>query len=182
MTEVFIVNATPLFDAQKCSAVLSSLSGELYVHIKRKKITVDRARSLAGYLILAYGARKAGYDFSLDSVSFDANGKPFQKSGNMYFSLSHAGEYAVCAISDRQIGIDIEEKSRVTAMISRRFLDGKGVEEWTRREAKGKFTGNGFTESAEPNAVYTDYDFEDYHITVCAAEKTGDIVRVTLPD
>lgn len=182
MTGVYIVNATPLFDPQKCASVLSSLSGELYLHIKRKKITSDRARSLAGYLILAYAARKAGYDFSLDDVTFEPNGKPYPKSCKMYFSLSHSGDYSVCAVSDGPVGVDIEEKSRVSPMISRRFLDGKGIEEWTRREAKGKFTGKGFTETEEPDAVYSDYDVDEYHVTVCAKEKAGEIVTVTLPD
>ena len=182
MTEVYIVNASPLFDPQKCASVLSSLSGELYLHIKRKKITVERARSLAGYLILAYAARKAGYDFSLDDVTFDPNGKPYRKSGDLFFSLSHSGDYSVCAVSDGPVGVDIEEKSRVSLLISRRFLGGKGVEEWTRREAKGKFTGKGFTDTEEPNAVYSDYDLEGYHVTVCATEKAGEIATVTLPD
>lgn len=56
------------------------------------------------------------------TFSRDHNGKPCCTSNpEIEFNLSHSGEYAVCAASDRKIGVDIEQLRRVRFRIARRL-------------------------------------------------------------
>ena len=72
----------------------------------------DKKRSLAANL----AARRAVADFlGTDEdeigVTCDGNGKPL--CDGCYISLSHSGDYAVCAVSSFPIGVDIEKKRDV---------------------------------------------------------------------
>ena len=178
MTELFMTDVSPLFEKEKCGSVLESFSGELYFHIKRKKILNDRARSAGAYLCLFLALKELGINASVSDVSFDGSGKPFFKNSGPFFSVSHSGKYAVVAISDQPVGVDVEQEERITPSISRRFLGGKGVGEWTKREARGKITGRGFTEGELPGVVYTDLSFGGYFVTVCGYEKAGKIREI----
>ncbi len=40
---------------------------------------------------------------------YNEYGKPYLKEGALFFNLSHSGEYTACAISDHEIGIDIQK-------------------------------------------------------------------------
>ncbi|HIT54117.1 MAG TPA: 4'-phosphopantetheinyl transferase superfamily protein [Candidatus Fimivicinus intestinavium] len=45
------------------------------------------------------------------SISRGAHGKPeLCGAPNLFFNISHSGHYAVCAVSDRPVGIDIEQQ------------------------------------------------------------------------
>lgn len=49
-------------------------------------------------------------------------GKPYIRDGGIYFNLSHSGEYAVCAVSDREVGIDIQLKGDLKMNVARRYF------------------------------------------------------------
>lgn len=44
-----------------------------------------------------------------DEITYNENGKPYFKNSNTYFSISHSGDYVICAISKNEIGIDIQK-------------------------------------------------------------------------
>ena len=85
------------------------------------------------------------YDISNREIEF-VSGKPFLKTREKYFSISHSGEYIVLAFSDRDCGIDIEEiKERNFAAISKRMgfkSDSKEdfYCEWTKYESEYKLS------------------------------------------
>lgn len=79
--------------------------------------------------------------------------------GQIDFNLSHSGKYAVLAVSDRPVGIDVERLKKDRIGVAERFfckeeyediLNAKGseresrfLEYWTMKEAYVKRTGNG---------------------------------------
>lgn len=89
------------------------------------------------------------FDISLDEILINDNGKPYFKSSNIYFNYSHSKNYIACVISNYEVGIDIEEKTRVISDdISSKYLDG--VEDnndrlilWVKKEAYSKLMGLG---------------------------------------
>lgn len=40
----------------------------------------------------------------------------------LYFNISHSGDYVVCALSDREVGIDIEKKAEARMAVAHRYF------------------------------------------------------------
>ena len=90
-----------------------------------------------------------------DDLLYGAYGKPELKRGGVHFSLSHAGHYAVLALGDKPVGVDIEpiEKPQILPrkMLSREEMDWlashPSAEDfcllWTRLESALKAEGCG---------------------------------------
>ena len=55
-----------------------------------------------------------------DEVIISQNGKPYLERGE-HFSLSHSGEYAICAVSQSEIGVDIQKITEVSEKAVKRF-------------------------------------------------------------
>lgn len=73
-------------------------------------------------------------------------GKPYFKDQNIFFNYSHSNNFIVCAISNYNIGVDIEETNRVIseAMVKIcNFNQDNKLEELVKREAFCKLTGDG---------------------------------------
>lgn len=103
--------------------------------------------------------RKAISDFcgiTPEKIEFSKNkfGKPFAKNLPVYFSISHSGDWVVCAVSDKEIGIDIEKIKPHNPKSAEKFATEKELEYirsnekgffeiWTLKEAYFKCIGTG---------------------------------------
>ena len=127
----------------------------------------------------------------------NSHGKPSLTAGGPGFSLSHGGSYAVLAVHDGSVGVDVEPVGQSCPVISKRFLqpeelgwlrDGPAPERfavlWTRLESAIKADGRGFdmenrdfsvVESGQPWHLHT--LLGDGHVISCAA---GDPFEVNL--
>ena len=54
-------------------------------------------------------------------IALSPFGKPYIKNLPVYFSISHSGDFAVCAVSNEEIGIDIEQIRQVHPRIHEKF-------------------------------------------------------------
>ncbi len=98
------------------------------------RFEADRKRSLLVHALLNLAVSELYPEINTPIKPYeDEYGKPhilltgasanFQKeSKELYFSLSHSGEYAVCAIADDLIGTDIEIIKGANTKIVNRFL------------------------------------------------------------
>lgn len=97
-------------------------------------------------------------------------GKPYIKElPEVHFSISHSGIWWCCAIADKTVGLDVQEKrTRNQEKLARRFfhpdevawLEKHGFEHfcrlWTYKESYVKFTGKGLTEGMDYFSVVSD--------------------------
>ena len=132
---------------------------------RRQKIDAMRRRS-DKQLSLGAGValRCALPDADLDAYVPGQNGKPYLRDAGRFFSLSHAGQYAVCAAGPKELGCDIECVRPVHPQLADRFFhpeetalldaqpDAQSRERlffrlWTLKESFLKATGNGFSQS-----------------------------------
>lgn len=121
-----------------------SLPQDLHLH--------RRALSAGAHRLLTYALSEAGYEPQAMSLLRTAQGKPYLANCPLHLSLSHSGPFAVCALSDRSVGVDIERFRDVSPSLWRRYLANEPTEEpgdrytailrWTRYEALLKRNGS----------------------------------------
>lgn len=118
----------------------------------------DRNLSLAAGLLLAEGLRRTGVSERECVYALGVRGKPYLINvPEIRFSLSHSGDYALLALSDGEVGCDIEKMravdmrlcGRVFSPADRALLSASAEKEetffrlWTRRESVIKAAGEG---------------------------------------
>jgi 4'-phosphopantetheinyl transferase len=72
----------------------------------------DSYHTLFGDFLARYTIGKRLGSINTNVVfSYSLYGKPYAEGlGNVHFNIAHSGEYIVCAISNREVGIDIEQQ------------------------------------------------------------------------
>lgn len=98
--------------------------------IQCRKDVKDALRSICGEtMIRMIVARKQGILPAEISFSRTYYGKPYIRDSNIQFNVSHSGEYVVCGISTKPIGVDIEEmKDQDIACIAKRFFSNSELQ------------------------------------------------------
>ena len=74
-----------------------------------------KRQSLGAELLLQRAVGRTEY-------SLGKNGKPYFEDSPLRFSLAHSGPYAVCAVSDSDIGADIEAPREGSERLAARFF------------------------------------------------------------
>lgn len=69
----------------------------------------DLVPHAAGRYLLLRGAQQYQPGSRLPPLLQSSSGKPYFSAGRPFFSISHAGKIAVCAFSQEETGIDVEE-------------------------------------------------------------------------
>ncbi|MBQ6702106.1 MAG: hypothetical protein IJN17_04040 [Clostridia bacterium] len=178
--KVYITNILPLLNEDVYQYYYDRI-GEYRQNKANKLVSdIDKARSVGAGAVLRFAIEDStNYNYDKLRFSIEKNGKPYVEDEPFYFSLSHSGDYAVCAISDAPIGVDIEQETELSEKFRKRFADS--IVDWTKKEAKGKLTGNGFFDTTEDSFVYTHKKEDGYIITVCSDEKVTEFLYYHLP-
>lgn len=165
-------------------------------------------QSIAAGLLLDYALREYGFCERDMEYGENEHGKPFFKNCPIKFSLSHSGEYAVCAVSYVDVGIDAEKcgDTKNVQEIAKRYFTAAEYEYvkngdakirffdlWTKKESVLKAIGTGIAGGLKTYEVLGDEitvgdtkfyfseisGYENMSITVCAEEKVTDAEFVT---
>ena len=145
---------------------------------KSKKISHQEESAHARLLLAMAVKREYGFDLADYPEQKNENGKPYLEGASFCFNLSHSGEYAVCALSESEVGVDLEKIKPISRGVMLRFVGqcGESDEEntrlWTRYEAIGKFLGCGipYTQELPRDCFVKEYfDLDGYALSVCSA-------------
>lgn len=134
----------------------------------KKQVPAKKNSSLAAGALLGFAMKKRGVSFE-ETPCFNQNGKMyFPPRHRFYVNLSHGGEYAVCALDTKEVGIDIEPVREYREAVLKRicsleemeaFLLLKKEEEknqaftriWTGKESMVKLSGKSVATLLRPS-------------------------------
>lgn len=205
MLKLYIADTGLITDKQVFDLFFSRMKKQRRTKVLRCKNEKDRLCSLLAGVLLRHGMEEEGLDYDALEFGITKDGKPILVSHpHIYFSLSHSGNRAVCLISDKQIGVDIEYKSRrlfaggqekpLFAVAKQSFtkkeydvfrsLSGTDQQEyflqiWTRKEAVSKAIGKGlamdFSKIDEAEERFMSFWVdEEYFLSIYKEEKIGE--------
>ncbi len=176
----------PLLSEQRKKAV----DGITNVNVKREKIY--------SYILLRYVLSKEYGITEAAEFSYGERGKPFLKSTPLiHFNISHAGGCTACVVSDKAVGLDIQDNRPLKADISRKICTEAELEMlkkaddvnyelcrlWCIKESVGKLSGMGFAEGfngidtvqlIKNNKTFADFK-DNFFISLSAYEPLGEI-------
>lgn len=171
---------------------------------ERCRFESDRVQSIFSFLLLQYGIKEV-YGIEEELHLDYCGGKPALMGKHMpHFNLSHCKLSAACALSDRPVGVDVQDWNQRHLAVARRactpeelaLVEGASdpvvefAKLWTRKESYGKFTGQGIcyplkeenlANRSPAGTVMETFLFDGYALSYCAKEKMG-IRRVTVDD
>lgn len=197
MMKLYVADIKCLDDERDYEKYLYKVNEQRRAKVLRCKNKEDRLRTLLAGVLLSFGLENEGLRYDEVEFSVMPGGKPYIVSHpEVCFSLSHSGKYAVCAIADENIGVDIENKGRkllldcnqekLVSVVKKVFSEEEYMvynkcskEEqiafflklWTRKEAVSKAVGKGlamdFSKICEPDEKFLSFWLdEEYYISV----------------
>lgn len=162
MVEYALSDVSCLPDPLTDASALTGIPPWRQAYILRYRRAEDRRRSLGVWRLMENMLTAHG--FRARDVAVDTNGKPY--CDGIFFSLSHAGDLALCAVSGVPVGCDIEQVKdapfelapRIFCPSERAYLQaaqdpGEAQRRfftlWTLKESYMKMTGEGLSLSPE---------------------------------
>ena len=121
--EVYYFDIEPLRNKQVFEAQLDNITEGRIERIEKSQSTADKLRLMGSGLLINFIKRKYFVD---SDVAVDKHGKPYFVNSDLKFNLSHSGRYVVAAVSDYEVGIDIQKKKADKHRIAEKnFLRGE---------------------------------------------------------
>ncbi len=162
----------------------SLLERALREKIDAKSTENSRLQSLAGYILLYRGVEEL-FKKDMMKIHFNEHGKPL--CDFCFFSISHSENRVLCAISDRRIGVDIQqiklikprknyilfnEKENDYVNQNAELISQRYIEVFTKKEAAIKMLGLSISQAALIDTYSQEFEFitqkeDDFYITIC---------------
>lgn len=158
MLRLFAIKNSRFNDDEVFKKYLALADGERRAKIEKLTVREKKNQSLAAGAILPLALRAAGYSGNFE-IGYEDNGKPyFIQPKGLFFNISHSGEWTLVALSDGEVGCDIQKTGPVDMRVAERFFtaeESKALEEagggardlffrmWTIKESYLKALGTG---------------------------------------
>lgn len=144
-------------DGINTDAFLPYLSDERLAYQNRYRFEIDRKQSILAYILLRVGLMEEYGITTLPKLGKTERGKPHLiDHSEIYFNLSHCKKGIACAISDQEVGVDIQDYVPFDEGIAKQFMtpqeiglaksdptDREFTRIWTLKESWGKRNGMG---------------------------------------
>ncbi|MCR5082676.1 MAG: 4'-phosphopantetheinyl transferase superfamily protein [Parasporobacterium sp.] len=186
MYKLYFFNELDALDEELLNRIVNILPNDRRLKTLKYKYVLDRKLSAVSYMLLKYGL-KNNFGISNFDITVSKTGKPFLKDcKDVFFSISHCKKGCVCAIGDKNLGVDIQDiqcadGDLMNIAFSRREIikvnesSDKNLEFtkiWTMKESLVKMTGEGITDKL--NKIDTMQIRERFQ----TIEKEGSVISV----
>ncbi len=193
------MDVTTLQDKDLFQAWLNRMPESRRKKVKAYRYAEGSRLSLGVGILLFQAMERGGINPGCAEVRETEFGRPYLPDyPEFHFSLSHSGDWAMCAVSGHPVGCDAEKTGRGDERIAERFFHPeerealRGEEDraawkrlftriWVRKESHVKLTGRGLGEglshfsavSPEQGLWYAELEKEEYAFACCvrSAEK-----------
>ena len=156
---VYIFDRLDQYTDEAYEAHLSSLPAWRREKALQYKRLDDRKRSGLVFVLLQHTLREEYGITEVPEFVYNEFGKPSFKNLPIHFSLSHCKDAVACAVSDHNIGIDVESIAPYNPDVARRVCtaaelqmleqsankDVDFIKLWTMKEAISKYEGMGLS-------------------------------------
>ena len=128
-TKVYLMSTENVKDPRTFALWKEFLPKEHWEKTVRPLKEEDRKTELAAWFLLYQALREWG--ISEEKINADGayyygeHGKPMRRNEEICFNLSHSGKYVLCAVSEMEIGCDIEKIQAVKWKLAKRFFSEK---------------------------------------------------------
>ncbi len=167
---LYICDVSSFTDNGLFEKLYSALNESEKEKVDRIRPQKEKMLSLGARSLLRHALKEQGLDPDAVSILTGEHGKPYVKDNPFFFSISHSGDKVIVAVSDKEIGCDIELVSDYNPKISERFftpeensfIDSRADKSaafyrvWTLKESFMKATGLGFSLSLSDFSVNID--------------------------
>ncbi|MBE6089113.1 MAG: 4'-phosphopantetheinyl transferase superfamily protein [Clostridium beijerinckii] len=154
MIEIYSYDITNI-TREEIEQMYKSISSETLIKINNYKNEKDRICSAVGeFIALKVCSSKKNIDLSELKISKGTYGKPFILGVKDYnYNISHSEKYVVCAISEMEVGVDIQKVVEISKDCYKLFLSDRELEQeynidkiiklWAYKESYTKYLGMG---------------------------------------
>lgn len=197
MTEVYLMRLS-----ESCSDIYTKML-DLVGEEKRSKLVNIKNREYQLQTILAEVLLRVilctHFGFTNENIVLerDANGKPYLKNELVHFNISHSESLVAVAVSDRDVGVDLEKIRDVNVKLVDRYFTKKEreyisvnlpdwqtrfFEVWTKKEAILKMSGVGLRvklnelETEDCTTVKT-FNLDGFVLSVCGEDQNINILN-----
>lgn len=158
MLKVYYINTRGIL-LSELSDFYDCLSQDRKEKIRTFRFEKDKVLSSFSELLVRYAiAENTRIDFQAVSFKVALTGKPFMEDHSLHYNVSHSGDYVVCAISQSEVGIDIEKREAIDLEIAEHFHEKECqdimsqkdrlavfYDYWCLKESYVKYTGMGLS-------------------------------------
>ena len=129
------------------------------------------------------------------TIVYNENDKPYVNDNSIYFNISHSDNLVACAISDKEIGVDIESIKEFSFDLINNVYNYEEIDFiketkdfslytklWTMKESYMKYLGTGLSMDAKAihidllnnkclnanNVFFKSIKIKNYYLTVCS--------------
>lgn len=128
VTDIFISPAPDSADIDKLSQAVANVfprSKDYISDILSRRSETSRLQSISALLLLSCGLKSTGKNTDSLTLARTPSGKPYLTDRSIFFSISHDRQAVAVAISDTDVGVDIQSPCSFDVQkISDRFFEG----------------------------------------------------------
>ncbi len=167
--EIYLVKVNSPIEENTFQYLLKYVQSEKQERILKQKIKQNADNMLIGEILAkAVIKRTFGIDIAKQKFAYTEHRKPYLPDfPDVYFNISHSGEYVACAVSNKPIGVDIQNIGEYNSDVAKRVCNEKELEQienssdqaseftklWTQKEAVLKMNGTGIASGDIKNCL-----------------------------